>query len=581
MLPDWLFQASYLLLTMDQFSEIYVRERLRVTTDEKSLRRKLGGWGRSVDTWDAATDSIVNEHAGRTITARAAHGVLRYAGQTNSGREKVASAIAWLQSPYHWDSTIAGSGERLSGRGSPSEHVELLALNPRHTACVHHLLASRMRTLRRWTDLEEIRIGLPVLMAHVSREITSFANRQSAFYWGASYIFEALKELQHPTIWDRLEFSNRSNTINAISLRHAESEILSFLLRDLTWHEGWPLFIAELNLTAPEDDTRIIEPNSGVIGMTLELLARIPDFCRHYRQWDAQGRDIIATLVSTVERAGWTLPCYLGGEKSFASTLYLLQLLQRSRRYVAAQKELQRSVVRLFGDTKVMENTYAISWGTLLLLTPEQQRATNRDIENLNAIAQAVSERQHSNYGREWLPIPELSRIAGIPDRAAVSLEHTLNRRVLRNRPLGESGALPPDVFICHAHEDKADVARPLAELLRRAGLAVWYDEYSLKPGDRISERINQGLANSRFGVVILSHRFFEKEWTKNELGALFAREADGLKRILPVWHGLNVEDINSKYPVLSDRYALKTADGLPEVAARLIEVVRASHLTD
>jgi hypothetical protein len=575
MFPDWLFQANYLLLVVDQFSDSYVRDRLRDTTDEKSIMRKVGAWGRSVDSWDAAADLVTTEHAGRTITARAALGLLRYAGKTSIGREKVASALAWLRSPYHWDSTIAGSGERPAGRGSPSEHAELLALNPRHTACVHHLLASRMRTLRSWTDLDEVRTGLPVLVAHVRREIGSFAERQSAFSWGASYILEALRELQHPIVWGRLAFSSDIRSRDKRALRRAESELINFLLGDLTWHQGWPLFVSELNLRTPEDDTRIIEPNSGVIGMTLELLARIPHFCRQYRRWDTQGRDIIAALVGIAERRGWTLPCYLGGEHSFASTLYLLQLLQRSRRCVGAQEALQRSTILLFGDAQTMERTYAISWGTLLLLTPDRQRATTREVEHLHSIARAITDRQHNNTRREWLSLPELDRIRGMPKGAAISLEHTLNRRVLRNRPFGETGSANPDVFICHAHEDKADVARPLADLLRRAGLAVWYDEYSLKVGDRMSERINHGLANARFGVVILSRRFFDKEWTKNELGALLAREAGGQKRILPVWHDLDAEYLNSKYPVLSDRYALRTADGLSEVADRLVGEVQ------
>ena len=37
------------------------------------------------------------------------------------------------------------------------------------------------------------------------------------------------------------------------------------------------------------------------------------------------------------------------------------------------------------------------------------------------------------------------------------------------------------DVFISHAAEDKEEVARPLAEVLRRNGLSVWYDEFELK----------------------------------------------------------------------------------------------------
>lgn len=37
------------------------------------------------------------------------------------------------------------------------------------------------------------------------------------------------------------------------------------------------------------------------------------------------------------------------------------------------------------------------------------------------------------------------------------------------------------DVFISHASEDKEEVARPLAEVLRRNGLSIWYDEFELK----------------------------------------------------------------------------------------------------
>lgn len=37
------------------------------------------------------------------------------------------------------------------------------------------------------------------------------------------------------------------------------------------------------------------------------------------------------------------------------------------------------------------------------------------------------------------------------------------------------------DVFISHDSEDKEEVARPLAEVLRRNGLSVWYDEFELK----------------------------------------------------------------------------------------------------
>jgi hypothetical protein len=96
------------------------------------------------------------------------------------------------------------------------------------------------------------------------------------------------------------------------------------------------------------------------------------------------------------------------------------------------------------------------------------------------------------------------------------------------------------DVFISHASEDKAIVARPLAQLLEAADLRVWLDEAQLRLGDSLRERIDEGLAQSRFGVVILSPAFFAKQWTQSELDGWFARETSDQKKILPVWHEID-----------------------------------------
>ena len=93
------------------------------------------------------------------------------------------------------------------------------------------------------------------------------------------------------------------------------------------------------------------------------------------------------------------------------------------------------------------------------------------------------------------------------------------------------------DFLISHASEDKEAIARPLAEALRSKGKKVWYDDFSLKVGDSLRESIDYGLAHSSFGIVILSPRFFEKHWPNKELDGLAAREVNGAKVILPVWH--------------------------------------------
>lgn len=130
------------------------------------------------------------------------------------------------------------------------------------------------------------------------------------------------------------------------------------------------------------------------------------------------------------------------------------------------------------------------------------------------------------------------------------------------------------DVFICHASEDK-DVARPLAEALRDAGLSVWYDEYTLQVGDSLRRSIDGGLAGCRYGVVILSPNFFKKEWAQKELDGLAAREVDGVKVILPVWHALTREEVARRSPMLADRVAANTGSSLEQVVVDLLNVVQ------
>lgn len=121
------------------------------------------------------------------------------------------------------------------------------------------------------------------------------------------------------------------------------------------------------------------------------------------------------------------------------------------------------------------------------------------------------------------------------------------------------------DVFISHASEDKATFVADLARALTDAGVRVWYDEWSLTLGDRLRRTINEGLKKSRFGVVVLSEHFFEKNWLQDELDGLAALEADGVNRILPIWLGVTRDDVLKYSPMLADRLAFNASRGIPD----------------
>ena len=131
------------------------------------------------------------------------------------------------------------------------------------------------------------------------------------------------------------------------------------------------------------------------------------------------------------------------------------------------------------------------------------------------------------------------------------------------------------DVFISHASEDKEDFVRPLALKLHQESIKVWFDEFTLKVGDSLRRSIDKGLSTSRFGVVVLSHNFFNKEWPQKELDGLVALESDGKKVILPVWHNIAANEIRSYSPMLADRIAVTSRTGLNNVVKELIAVIR------
>ena len=122
------------------------------------------------------------------------------------------------------------------------------------------------------------------------------------------------------------------------------------------------------------------------------------------------------------------------------------------------------------------------------------------------------------------------------------------------------------DLFVCHAFEDKVPFVNGLVDELRSIDLRVWYDDFELTMGDSLLREISRGISRSEFGVVVLSHNFFNKNWPQSELDGLVAVESGGRKVVLPIWHGITAEEIRIFSPILAGRMAVKSSDGLPSV---------------
>lgn len=91
------------------------------------------------------------------------------------------------------------------------------------------------------------------------------------------------------------------------------------------------------------------------------------------------------------------------------------------------------------------------------------------------------------------------------------------------------------DVFISHASEDKDTIVRSLVTALTDQHLSVWYDEFTLRIGDSLREKIDRGLANSKMGLVVLSPAFISRGWTNYELDGIVTRTVSGEQILLPI----------------------------------------------
>ncbi len=131
------------------------------------------------------------------------------------------------------------------------------------------------------------------------------------------------------------------------------------------------------------------------------------------------------------------------------------------------------------------------------------------------------------------------------------------------------------DVFISHAYEDKEEVVRPLATALKKQGLSVWFDEFELKIGDSLRQKIDKGLSKSRFGIVVLSNNFIKKGWTNYELDGIITKVISGEQVLLPIWHNITKKEVIEYSPSIAGKLARNTANfTVEEIAFEIAEII-------
>jgi len=92
--------------------------------------------------------------------------------------------------------------------------------------------------------------------------------------------------------------------------------------------------------------------------------------------------------------------------------------------------------------------------------------------------------------------------------------------------------SLHPKIFISHSSRDKKNVRR-LAEDLISHGLEVWLDEWEIKVGDSIIQKIQLGLADCDYIAVWLTGQAVQSHWVEREWQAKYHEEVIKKKIII------------------------------------------------
>lgn len=117
-------------------------------------------------------------------------------------------------------------------------------------------------------------------------------------------------------------------------------------------------------------------------------------------------------------------------------------------------------------------------------------------------------------------------------------------------------------VFICHAHDDKSAVARPLASALATHGVPVWLDTEQLTIGDNVRMSVDSALTTCRGAVVILSPAFFRSPWAATyEFDGILNRFLFGDLHLFLVLHNMSRQDVAHRTPSLACHISRSTAE--------------------
>ncbi len=136
-----------------------------------------------------------------------------------------------------------------------------------------------------------------------------------------------------------------------------------------------------------------------------------------------------------------------------------------------------------------------------------------------------------------------------------------------------------PTVFLGHDSADKDGLVRELAHKMNGPEMQVWYDEISLKPGDRLRKSLDQGLEDTDYFLPVITENWMNNDrYAEYEFDAIMQKYiTEKSVNIIPICVGVSPSRLKEKSRVLADFVAIvhgpdHTIDNLANQIAKAVD---------
>jgi hypothetical protein len=92
-----------------------------------------------------------------------------------------------------------------------------------------------------------------------------------------------------------------------------------------------------------------------------------------------------------------------------------------------------------------------------------------------------------------------------------------------------------------------------------------------LKVGDSVLASVDAGLQAAEGGVLLISPAFLQKEWPTYETTVLLRDHIERRKKVFPVWHNVDADEVRKHWPGLANVFAVSTSAGMDRVIQELV----------